>query len=223
MNLKIVLAASALAVLATGGARAADAVVEEPPPAAEIPVFTWTGFYVGIQGGYVWTSVDVDPGGFGIDDFNGGLFGGYVGYNWQNGPWVFGAEGDFNGTWNDQTFDVFGPVVSSTDIGTDWLASIRARAGYAFDRTLIFATGGVAFTQASVDTTFAGGLTLSGDETFTGWTLGGGLEYAFTDNWLGRVEYRYYGFPDKDLDGPAGLGDVSLSTNTITAGIAYKF
>ena len=224
MNLKIMLMASGLALLATSGARAADAVLEEPPPAVEVPVFTWTGFYVGVQGGYVWTNLDVDPGGFEIDDLNGGLFGGYVGYNWQYGAWVFGAEGDFNGTWNDQTFDgAIGPLAFSTDIGTDWLASIRARAGYSFDRALIFATGGVAFTKASIDTTFAGGLTLSGDETFTGWTLGGGVEYAFTDNWLGRLEYRYYDFPDKDIDGAGGLGDVSLNTSTITAGIAYKF
>ena len=177
-----------------------------------------------MQGGYVWTNLDVDPGGFEIDDLNGGLFGGYVGYNWQYGAWVFGAEGDFNGTVERPNLRRgIGPLAFSTDIGTDWLASIRARAGYSFDRALIFATGGVAFTKASIDTTFAGGLTLSGDETFTGWTLGGGVEYAFTDNWLGRLEYRYYDFPDKDLDGAGGLGDVSLNTSTITAGIAYKF
>jgi outer membrane immunogenic protein len=221
MNLKIMLAASALALFATGGARAADAVVEEPP--VEVPVFTWTGFYIGIQGGYVWTNLDVDPGGVGIDDLNGGLFGGYVGYNWQYGAWVFGAEGDFNGVWNDQTFAIAGPPPFTVDIGTDWLASIRARAGYSFDRVLIFATGGVAFTNASADVNLGGGLTLSGDETFTGWTIGGGAEYAFTDNWIGRVEYRFYDFPDKDIDGPGGLGDVSLNTQTITAGIAYKF
>ena len=93
MNWKIVLAASSLALFAASGATAADAVIEEPP-AVDVPVFTWTGFYVGIQGGYVWTNLDVDPGGFGIDDLNGGLFGGYVGYNWQYGAWVFGAEGE---------------------------------------------------------------------------------------------------------------------------------
>jgi outer membrane immunogenic protein len=220
MNLKIMLAASAMALLATSAARAADAVVEQPP---EIPVFTWTGFYLGIQGGYVWTNLDVDPGGFGIDDLNGGLFGGYVGYNWQYGAWVFGAEGDFNGVWNDKTFAIAGPPPFTADIGTDWLASIRARAGYSFDRVLLFATGGVAFTKATANVNLGGGLTLSGNDTFTGWTLGGGAEYAFTDNWIGRVEYRYYGFPSKDLDGPGGLGNVKLNTNTITAGIAYKF
>jgi outer membrane immunogenic protein len=218
----MVLAASALALLATSAARAADAIVEEPP-VAEVTVFNWTGFYIGAQGGYVWTNLDVDPGAIGIDDLNGGLFGGYIGYNWQYGNWVFGAEGDFNGVWNDQTFAVGGLVPFTVDIGTDWLASIRARAGYSVDRFLLFATGGVAFTQASADVNFGGGLTASGDETFTGWTIGAGAEYAFTDNWLGRIEYRYYDFPGKDLDGAGGLGDVSLNTSTITAGIAYKF
>jgi len=218
MSLRIVL--SALALIASGGARAAD-VVQEPP--VEIPVFTWTGFYVGVQGGYAWTNIDVDPGGFGIDDLNGGMFGGYVGYNWQSGPWVIGAEGDFNGVWNDQTSFVAGPPAFTTEIGTDWLASIRARAGYAFDRTLVFATGGVAFTKASEDLTFVGGPAFSGDDTFTGWTIGGGVEYAFTDNWIGRAEYRFYDFNDKDLDGPGGIGSVSLDSQTLTVGIAYKF
>jgi outer membrane immunogenic protein len=58
---------------------------------------------------------------------------------------------------------------------------------------------------------------------FTGWTIGGGAEYAFTGNWLGRIEYRYYDFSDKDIDGAGGLGEVSLNTSTITAGIAYTF
>lgn len=218
MRMKTLLAVSALTLLATGAARAAD-VIEQPPP--EIPVFTWTGFYVGIQGGYVWTDVDID-GTAGIDNLNGGLFGGYAGYNYQYDAWVFGIEGDFNGTWNDKTFDLGGPV--SVDVGTDWLASIRGRVGYAWDRALIFGTAGVGFTQGSVDLN-VGGLSTSGDDTFTGWTVGGGVEYAFTDNWLGRVEYRYYGFGDKDVidDGPGGLGEVSLNSQTVTVGLAYKF
>ena len=220
MNLKVMLAASAIALLgAAAGARAADAIIEEAP--VEIPLFTWTGGYAGIQGGYAWTNLGVDGTGFAIDDLNGGLFGGYVGYNWQSGAWVFGAEGDFNGLWNDQTFA--GPFPTSVDIGTDWLASIRGRVGYAADRTLIFATAGVGWTEASSDINFGGGATLSGSDTFVGWTLGGGVEYAFTDNWIGRVEYRYYDFGDKDLDGPAGLGSLDVNTSTLTLGVAYKF
>ena len=101
MNLKIAIAGLALALLAAGTARAADAVIEEPPPAVDIPVFTWTGFYVGIQGGYVWTDFDGDVGDF--DNLDGGLFGGYVGYNFQYLNWVFGVEGDFNGSGTTRT------------------------------------------------------------------------------------------------------------------------
>jgi len=219
MNLKIMLAASAMALVGVGAARAAD--VFEQPPMEAVPYFTWTGGYAGLQGGYAWTNLGVDGGAFAIDDLNGGLFGGYAGYNWQSGAWVFGAEGDFNGLWNDQTFA--GPFPSSVDIGTDWLASIRGRLGYAYDRALIFGTAGVGFTEATSDINFGGGATLSGSDSFTGWTLGGGAEYAFTDNWIGRAEYRYYDFGNKDLDGPAGVGGINLNTSTLTVGAAYKF
>jgi outer membrane immunogenic protein len=220
MNWKMMLAASAIAISRAGGAGAADAVIEQPPMEA-VPFFTWTGGYAGLQGGYAWTNLGVDGGVFAIDDLNGGLFGGYAGYNWQSGAWVFGGEGDFNGLWNDQTFA--GPFPSSVDIGTDWLASLRGRLGYAYDRALVFGTAGVGFAEATSDVNFGGGATLSGSDTFTGWTLGGGVEYAFTDNWIGRAEYRYYDFGDKDLDGPAGVGGIDLNTSTLTVGAAYKF
>jgi len=222
MKFRMLLVASALALVATGQAKAADVVVEEAPP-IEVPVFTWTGFYVGIQGGYAWVNIDVDaPAGLGLDNLDGGLFGGYLGYNWQTGPWVLGAEGDFNGVWNDETFLVAGVPGATVEFGTDWLASIRARAGYSFDRVLLFGTGGVAFTRADADVNL-GGVVFAGHENYTGWTIGGGAEYAFTDNLIGRAEYRYYDFSDKDLDGPGGLGSVSPDAQTLTVGIAYKF
>jgi outer membrane immunogenic protein len=219
MSLKIVLAASALALLATGAAKAAEPI-QQPP--SEVPVFTWTGFYLGIQGGYVWTNLDVSPSGLSSNDLNGGMFGGYAGYNFEYAPWVFGIEGDFNGTWNNSSGVIVGPPAAIVDIGTDWLASIRARVGYSYDRALIYGTGGVAWTSATADVTTALG-TFSGDKTLTGWTLGGGVEYAFTDNWLGRVEYRYYGFDNADLDGAGPLGNVDLNSQTVSVGIAYKF
>ena len=58
------------------------------------------------------------------------------------------------------------------------------------------------------------------DKSFTGWTVGLGAEYAFTNNWIGRVEYRYYDFSDSSLD---DFGDVELETNTLTVGVGYKF
>jgi outer membrane immunogenic protein len=192
----------------------------------EVPIFSWTGGYIGIQGGGLWANVKVDDDfGFGeriSDNLNGGLFGGYAGYNWQSGAWVFGAEGDINWTGNNKTFGVvdrFG-VNRDVDFGTDYLASLRARVGYAFGRTLIFATGGVAFTQVSADATIFDNVNLNASKSFTGWTIGAGGEYAFTDNWIGRLEYRYYDFGNNTIE---GFDNIKTTTNTVTAGIAYKF
>ena len=85
------------------------------------------------------------------------------------------------------------------DVGTDYLASLRGRVGYAFDRTLIFATGGVAFTNMSAEATSLIVASLNVDKNYTGWTVGAGAEYAFTDNWIGRIEYRYYDFCDRSI------------------------
>ena len=222
-----------MAGLASTSAYAADAVIEEPPaPVAvyqEVPIFSWTGGYIGLQGGGLWSDSNVDnlddrfvsdTGVFG-ESFNGGLFGVYAGYNWQSGPWVFGAEGDFNGVWNDETFTVRTRLGDqNVDVGTDWLASLRGRVGYAFDRTLIFATGGVAFTQFSAEADFGDNISFNADQNFTGWTVGAGAEYAFTNNWIGRVEYRYYDFSNETLD---DFGDVELETNTLAVGVSYKF
>jgi outer membrane immunogenic protein len=217
VRLGSIFVATALSLIATSGAMAADAIVQEPVPIAEAPVFTWTGGYVGIQGGYAWNEAEFDAVfGSGSRDFDGGLLGGFIGYNWQVGSFVFGVEGDINATWNDETFAFPGVEV---EVGTDYLASIRGRVGYAWDRTLIFGTGGVAFTRASVDAS-AGGATFSEDQSYTGWTVGGGAEYAFTDNLIGRLEYRYYDFGKEDI---LGFSDVELNTHTVTAGFSYKF
>ena len=221
-----VYALALMAGLASTSAYAADVVMEEPPaPVAvvqEVPIFGWAGGYVGLQGGGLWSDGSFDEfdepdTGVFSDNFNGGLFGGYAGYNWQYGAWVFGAEGDINGVWNDETFNILGLGVN---VGTDYLASLRGRAGYAFDRTLIFATGGVAFTQFSAEANLGNGVSLNADQSLTGWTIGAGAEYAFTNNWIGRLEYRYYDFSDDVID---NFGDVKLETNTLTVGAAYKF
>jgi outer membrane immunogenic protein len=218
LSYRIALAASFLALVAATSANAADAVVEEVP-IAEVPIFTWTGGYIGIQGGYVWSEGNVNNGvDFLSDEFNGGMLGGYAGYNWQSGAFVFGGEADINAVWNEETLAFPGVDV---DVGTDYLASIRARVGYAMDRTLIFATGGVAFTQISAEADLGGGLRLDTDQNFTGWTVGAGVEHAFTDNWVGRLEYRYYDFGNETIDDFGG--DADLTSNTITIGASYKF
>ena len=219
-----VYALALIAGLASTSAYAADVVFEEPPApiVQEVPIFSWTGGYIGLQGGGLWSDSSIDEfddedTGVFSDNFGGGLFGVYAGYNWQAGAWVFGVEGDANAVWNDETFDIAGFDV---DVGTDYLASLRGRVGYAFDRTLIFATGGVAFTQFSAEADIFDDDFLDVDHSFTGWTIGAGAEYAFTNNWIGRFEYRYYDFSNGELE---DFADVELDTHTLTAGVAYKF
>lgn len=193
---------------------AADILYREPPPApvAMAPViYDWTGFYLGGHGGYVWTRLGLS-GDFATDSFDGGLLGAHTGANWQVDNWVFGVEGDISYTWNENTY------IGEIDIGTDWQGSVRARLGYAIDRTLIFATGGLAITRGYVEIDLAN---YRATDTFTGWTVGGGLEHAFTNNWTTRLEYRYsdYGREDFGFD----VGNFSLKEHSVRAGVSFKF
>lgn len=205
---------SAAAFLATASsALAADIVYEEPapytPPAAV--AYDWTGVYIGVQGGYVWTDLDF-PGG-GNENFNGGTLGAHVGANWQHDSVVFGVEADINYIWNENDYLLGGVPV---EIGTDWAGSIRARLGFALDRTLIYGTGGLAIARGYINSPIG-----DESETFTGWTVGAGVEHAFTDNWTARVEYRYsdYGSDDFGL----GAGDFDLTEHALRIGVSFKF
>jgi outer membrane immunogenic protein len=213
MTLKL-LGAAAFAALFSTSAMAADIITNyEPAPMAPMATaYNWSGVYLGVQGGYVWTDLDF-PGGFGSEDFNGATLGGQIGANWQHNNFVFGVEADVAYTWNDNNYTFGG---DSVEIGTDWQGSARARLGYAFDRTLVYGTGGLAMTRGFVK---APGF--KAEETLTGWTVGGGVEHAFTDNWIARAEYRYsdYGSDDFGL----GAGDFDLSEHTVRAGLSYKF
>ena len=111
-------------------------------------------------------------------------------------------------------------------------ASLRARAGFAWDRFLIYATGGIAFANAKLesegtivfDDQSTADFNDSDSSTLTGWTAGGGVEYAFTDNIIGRVEVRYSDF-GKDTFHLNDSGDVKagFSQTAATVGISYKF
>jgi outer membrane immunogenic protein len=186
-----------------------------PPVVAAVPVFTWTGFYVGLNAG--WGSRDngddtifVPAGTFlppfdtveGILSGNGGnndgfVGGGQIGYNFQFGSFVVGAEADIQ--WADFGGDnnvLFVPAgfpptfVAAGGRGQsiDWFGTVRARAGFAFDRALIYATGGFAYASGG-DGNNCGFIGAAGfcsnDDTRTGWTIGAGVEYALPVNWFG--------------------------------------
>jgi len=208
---KILLSSVALLGLATG-ALAADLPSRRAPAPiiAAVPVFTWTGFYVGVNAGYGWNANDsITVGGltFDLDDEGGFVGGAQAGYNYQIGSFVVGLEGDiqyadFGG---DDRFDFDGDGILDDDFNTsDWFGTVRARAGVAFDRALIYATGGFAFADNA-----------------TGWTVGGGLEYAFTNNLSAKIEGLYVNLDQDDNNFFAIDNDAEFGV--VRAGLNFRF
>lgn len=205
------------ASMLVGTSYAAD-ISEAPEPAPTaietVPTFVWTGGYVGLQGGGGWLNSDLSvPGDSTSESLNGGIFGAFAGYNHQIGDWVVGIEGDVSYNWNDETFTLFG---ADTEVGTDVSGSVRGRIGYSLtERALLYGTAGWAVTRGFVDVE---GLPKE-KETFNGWTIGAGVDYAFTDSMFGRAEYRYNDYGDKDVGGV----NVDLDQHQFTIGVGVKF
>jgi outer membrane immunogenic protein len=224
---KLLLASSMLCAM-SGLAFAADAVVEEAVVEAPL-AFNWTGAYIGGQVGYLWgegdflsedgTTAEVEP-----DGWLGGV---YVGYNYQlDNNVVIGGDADFAWTGADDgatAFDDAGDPIGSVDSELEWEGAVRLRLGYAVDRFLPYIAGGVAFAQLSAEAIDGSGSLGSDDDTGVGWTLGAGVEYAFTDNLVGRAEYRYTDFGDFDFAISNFTATSDLTTNDVRLGIAYKF
>jgi outer membrane immunogenic protein len=236
----LLLSTVALAALA-GSAFAADlpSRKEAPVYVAPPPAFSWTGFYVGadIGGSFASTSLNNSFTGWTSrsENTSGVMGGGYVGYNYQINNFVLGIEGDFQGTSNNQTVTYLAPVaLAPIGLGDtmqekaamNWLASINGRLGIAYDRALFYAIGGAAWGGATASLTdVTAGLYFPNSTTASGFDVGAGVEYAFTPNWVGRVEYRYYDFGNNNI---TGLGLVSpfrlqTSVNTVRVGLAYLF
>ena len=247
-----ILLASVGAIAIAGPAFAADLASRAPPPVylPPPPVFTWTGLYLGGQVGYAWGTdpIDVVDTVFGdrafFNDKPSGVIGGahagyqiqFPGWNWfSSSGVVIGLEGTADGT------GLHGTRTSATGVTMttrpDVQGSIRARLGLAWDRVLIYGTGGAAFSGItdgySLRFPSFGTVPFLGVEditkTRTGWTVGGGVEYALTNNWSIRVEYRYSDFgrsPDFPFS-PITFGNVSfthhLKENQVQAGFSYKF
>lgn len=210
---KLILLSTALAFSGASAALAADAVEQIPqaPVAVETmaPGFSWNGAYLGVLGGYGWGNGDGSFGGAtASDDFDGGRLGAFVGYNWaMSSGFVVGLEGDVNYDWNENDY-------AGIDVGTDWSGSVRGRVGYAWDRTLLYAAGGWTATNGNIK-----GPGVDESETLNGWTLGAGVDYAFTDNMFARVEYRYNDFGSKNIGGI----DADFDQHVVNVGLAVKF
>lgn len=164
----------------------------------------WAGVYGGVQLGYGW-------GDTGTLDTNGFLGGVTLGANWQQDAFVFGAEADiaYSGIGDSRLVDRY---------DLDWIGTIRGRIGYAFDRFMVFGTGGVAWTSAEYALRAAGS-----DSAFhVGWTLGLGAEAAVTDRVSVRVDYLHLHFGDEYYSVGPGLM-IEPSANLLRVGLNYRF
>jgi outer membrane immunogenic protein len=171
-----------------------------PPPAA-----TWAGCYVGAAAGAVnhRASGNVDltfdfeggtiPFGSGAASKTGGIFGGYLGCQGQNRAFVYGIEGDFSGLTGTSVRQA-GFETLEIQSKLSWLATVRGRAGLAVDNAMVYVTGGVAFANVKAQFVFPNDTDIVDNwhsNTRVGWTIGAGVEYMFTPNWIGRLEFLY--------------------------------
>jgi outer membrane immunogenic protein len=208
------------------------------------PQFSWTGFYVGANVGGVWGNSDlVDDGTGFFGSFLGsrgavygqrqsGVIGGFQGgYNWQTSFLVLGVESDFSWTSASISTDLL-PTFPNHDLHNSRLsnfATVRGRAGIAFDRFLVFGTGGAA--HASLTNEFVDTSTLRGstgrDSGKWGWVAGGGIEYALTNNWTTKFEYLYTRFSEETVPTAPPVTGYNFSFRDSVAvarvGINYKF
>jgi outer membrane immunogenic protein len=267
----LLMSSVALAAM-SAGALAADLprrqAAPAPAPVYVAPVFTWSGFYVGLNAGATFGDRNRDlsivttdtvyrdlflTGASGVrgDDSHSAFTGGaQAGFNWQFGALVAGIEADINyrgrGSHDPYGFDFsynqtpyafeyFG------DRGGRWFGTLRPRIGFAMDRTLLYVTGGLAFGPSRDDgyarvTNATGGVVAewrsSGDNGSNwGWTLGGGVEHAFSTNWTAKLEYLYVKLDDGSRTLTA-VGRPDLPTivarnddkfHVVRVGLNYKF
>jgi outer membrane immunogenic protein len=241
--LKVLFVAAAIASTATA-AFAADLPLKTKAPAAPVS-FTWTGCYVGGHLGGV-VSEDRTSSDLGATrDYSGAGFvgGGQIGCDYQFAPnWVIGAEG--RAAWSSLRTThggsvrnrISGLTLPSQFITTnDFLASATARLGYVYaERWLVYARGGAAWTRERNEDPFTlpAGIAVdpSTTSTRTGWTVGGGVEWAFAPHWSANVEYNYYDFGTHGITMTNAVPLVNVTgfevrdrMHAATVGVNYRF
>jgi len=219
---RVLLTTISLLAFTAAAAVAADLPRQMPAKApAMVPVgYNWTGFYLGINGGYGWGRSSWDAVGTSTD-VSGGMVGLTAGYNWQamGSPWVFGLEGDIDWTNIKGSSALCGGLICETQ--NNWFGTVRGRVGYAWDRFLPYVTGGVAFGDVEANRTgFAGS-----SDTNVGWTVGAGIEGVLAGNWTAKLEYLYADLGDTTCSAVAcgTATNVDLQVNIVRAGVNYRF
>jgi len=237
-------AAGSLAIM--GAASAADLSRGYAPP---MPVWNWSGLYLGINGGWSWNDEPVVVGSaIGLrPSRSGGLFGAHIGYNWQFTPeWVVGVETD--ASWADlfgsARVGVFGPFGFAPDPFTiavtervSALGTLRGRVGYALDNVLLYGTAGLAYGRTELTASVRDNLgcgpagfcgAADSSKWMVGWAAGAGFDWAFLPRWNLRAEYLHYdlGTMNQNLIDPAVPNSVSVSASfrgeIVRGALSYK-
>ena len=166
---RIILAAASVVAFAAA-ANAADMYRAPAGGYKDVPYVgvNWSGLYAGVNGGYGEVSENTN--------INGGFGGGQIGYNIQRGNIVFGGEADIQGA----------NITTSGAPSVDYFGTVRARAGYAIDRALVYGTGGFAYGGSNNSNT--------AHNTGDGWVAGGGVEYKLNPTWSVKGEYQHLEF-----------------------------
>jgi outer membrane immunogenic protein len=202
----------ALALVATSASTFAADLPRRGAPQqsfATAPLFTWTGFYLGVNAGGAWGKFTHNARGL---DANTSFVGGATaGYNHQFGNIVAGVEGDYNFAGIEEKNPLVKASLSS-------FGTLRGRLGIAFDRALVYGTGGYAIGSGNLNV-----LGLKDNKTHQGYVLGGGIEYAVTQNVSLKGEYLYMPLAKQRYFSGGGGFDAGLNTNIVRGGLNYRF
>jgi outer membrane immunogenic protein len=230
MTRTLLLAATALVAISSH-AWAADAIVDAPMPVGDAA--TWTGLYFGGFAGGSFGDTDFSAGPTGgptilnLSVTSSGFTGGaQIGYDYQIDNFVIGAVADiaFSDYKAKVSADIFNAGSGEAESKLQYLGTVRARLGYAWDRALIYGHGGFAYGKSEQSISFNGTEIYSDSQTRTGWTIGAGIEYKLTDHVSFGTEYAYVDLGNKSIFEDGGFSvDQDVKFHTVKALINYRF
>ncbi|MEH2614370.1 outer membrane protein [Bradyrhizobium sp. AZCC 1693] len=212
----------ALAAPASAADLAARPYTKAPSPIVA-PIYDWSGFYIGLNGGggsahKCWDLTSTDTGpiappvSLGCHDATGGTVGGQIGYRWQTTNWVFGVEAQ--GNWADFRGSNANLAIADVQDETkiDAFGLFTGQVGYAWNNVLLYVKGGAAVVRDNYRAfDIPTGLTIvNGSQTRWGGAVGAGLEFGFAPNWSIGVEYDHLFMGDRDVN-LYGVGNAGLA------------